>query len=136
MTTAGAIDRPLVTGIFRTVRGTSHAMRNHVSMFTAPGQRSGPLCFLELEAPTSTIFLPDRSSRASWNKAKLIGQKPLLKARKVWSVRVRLLTSGHKRDLAPFNLAIDSAQRGCDLARSRIIDLWIGDEVRSRAEVV
>jgi hypothetical protein len=48
---------------------------------------------------------------------KLTGQKPALK--EVWSIRARLELRKRVRDLAPFNLAIDSKLRACDLPRSR-----------------
>ena len=50
-----------------------------------------------------------------WNKGKLIGQKPPLKLKEIWAVRVRLQLASRIRDLALFNLAIDSKLRGCDL---------------------
>lgn len=70
-----------------------------------------------------TIYLPDRAQPARWNNGKLIGQKPPLRAREVWSIRIRLQIADHKRDLALFNLAIDSKLRGCDLVRLRVNDL-------------
>jgi hypothetical protein len=48
--------------------------------------------------------------RTPWNKGKLIGAKPPLRAKHVWSIRTRLLVEGRTRDLAMFNLAIDSKQ--------------------------
>jgi hypothetical protein len=50
-----------------------------------------------------------------WNKGKLIGAKPPLRPKYVWSIRTRLQLEGRKRDLALFNLAIDSKLRGCDV---------------------
>ena len=66
----------------------------------------------------------------------MIGQKPPLKAREVWSIRIRLQIADHKRDLALFNLAIDSKLRSCDLVRLRVNDLWIGGEIRHRAKLL
>lgn len=83
-----------------------------------------------------TISLPERSRTEPWNKGKLIGQKPPLKAREVWSIRIRNQIADHKRDLALFNLAIDSKLRSCDLVRLRVNDLWIGDDLRHRAKLV
>ena len=54
--------------------------------------------------------------RLPWNKGKLIGQKPPLKLRKIWGIRIRLQLAGNPGDLALFNLAIDSKLRGCGLA--------------------
>ena len=45
----------------------------------------------------------------------IVGRKPPLKPREDWSTRTRLQVSGAVRDLALFNLAIDSKLRGCDL---------------------
>ncbi len=50
-----------------------------------------------------------------WNKGKLIGQKAPLKLKEIWAIRVRLELSQRTRDLALFNLAIDSKLRACDL---------------------
>jgi hypothetical protein len=52
--------------------------------------------------------------RTPWNKGKLIGAKPPLLARHIWSIRTKLQIEGRTRDLAMFNLAIDSQLRGCD----------------------
>jgi hypothetical protein len=53
--------------------------------------------------------------RHPWNKGKIIGAKPPLRAKHVWSIRTMLQIEGRKRDLALFNLAIDSKLRGCDV---------------------
>jgi hypothetical protein len=55
------------------------------------------------------------SHRAPWNKGRLIGQKRPLKPKEVWAIRVRLQLEERRRDLALFNLALDSKLRGCDL---------------------
>jgi integrase len=68
-----------------------------------------------------------------WNKGKITGQKPPLKPREVWAIRVRLQIAGRVRDLALFNLAIDSKLRGCDLVRLRVEDVMQGGQVRLRA---
>jgi hypothetical protein len=57
--------------------------------------------------------------RRPWNKGKLIGAKPPLRPNHVWSIRTKLQIEGHKRDLALFNLAIDSKLRGCDVVAVR-----------------
>ena len=59
-------------------------------------------------------FLP-ASKRTPWNKGKLIGAKPPLLAKHVWSIRTKLQIEKRTRDLAMFNLAIDSKLRGCDV---------------------
>jgi hypothetical protein len=60
---------------------------------------------------------------APWNKGKLVGQKLPLKQREIWSIRVRLQLANQTRDLALFNLAIDSKLSGCDLVSLRVRDL-------------
>ena len=55
------------------------------------------------------------SHREPWNKGKLVGQKAPLKLKDIWAIRVRLQISDRARDLALFNLAIDSKLRACDL---------------------
>jgi len=71
-----------------------------------------------------------------WNKGKLIGQKRPLKIKDVWGIRVRLQLAGRTRDLALFNLAIDSKLRGCDLVGLRVIDVTHAGVVASRAIVL
>jgi len=71
-----------------------------------------------------------------WNKGKLIGQKPPLKLQQVWAIRTRLLMSGKTRDLALFNVAIDSKLRGCDVVLLRLCDVAHGTHMLSRASVV
>ena len=85
----------------------------------------------------SIIQLPAITpKRPPWNKGRLIGQKRPLLAKQVWAIRARLELSGNLRDLALFNLAIDSKLRGCDLVRLNVTDLVIGDRVRERVTVV
>jgi integrase len=71
-----------------------------------------------------------------WNKGKLIGQKAPLKLKEIWSIRVRLELSNRTRDLALFNLAIDSKLRACDLVKLKVRDISHGDRVASRAIVM
>jgi integrase len=80
------------------------------------------------------LSLPRR--REPWNKGRLIGQKRPLKPKDVWTIRVRLQLEGRKRDLAMFNLAVDSKLRGCDLVRLKIDDVSAGGTVRDRATVI
>ena len=61
--------------------------------------------------------------RPPWNKGKLVGAKPPLRPSHVWSLRTKLQSGGKKRDLAPFNLAIDSKLRGCDVVAVRVDDV-------------
>ena len=75
-------------------------------------------------------------AKAPWNKGRLIGQKRPLKPKDVWAIRVRLQLEGRKRDLALFNLAIDSKLRGCDLVSLQVDDVSVGGRVRDRATVI
>ena len=85
----------------------------------------------------SKILLPAITpKRVPWNKGRLIGQKRPLLAKQVWAIRARLELSDNLRDLALFNLAIDSKLRGCDLVRLNVTDLVTGDRVRDRVTVV
>ena len=74
--------------------------------------------------------------KTPWNKGRLIGQKRPLRPKDVWAIRVRLQLEGRKRDLALFNLAIDSKLRGCDLVSLQVEDVCAGGRVRDRATVI
>jgi len=74
--------------------------------------------------------------RVPWNKGKLIGQKAPLKLKELWAIRVRLQLSGHTRNFALFNLAIDSKLRACDLVCLRVRDVLQGTSISSRAIVL
>ena len=71
-----------------------------------------------------------------WNKGKLLGQKPPLKLKESWSIRIRLQLARRARELALFNLAIDSKLRGCDLVGLRVHDVVHGSRVAARAIVM
>ena len=58
-----------------------------------------------------------------WNKGKLTGAKPPFRPKHVWSIRTKLQLEGRIRDLAMFNLAIDSKLRGCDVVALRVEDI-------------
>ena len=79
-----------------------------------------------------TIYTP----KVPWNKNKPIGQKLPLKLQQIWSIRIRLELSKKTRDLALFNLAIDSKLRGCDLVALRVRDICHGNTIQSRAIVI
>jgi len=64
------------------------------------------------------------------------GQKPPLQPKEVWAIRVRLQMANRIRDLALFNLAIDSKLRGCDLVRRKVADVAQMGEARARASVI
>ena len=74
--------------------------------------------------------------REPWNKGKLVGQKAPLKPKDIWAIRIHLQNARRARDLAMFNLAIDSKLRGCDLVNLRVRDVTHGSQVLSRAMVV
>ena len=74
--------------------------------------------------------------REPWNKGKLVGQKAPLKLKEIWAIRIRLQLSANARDLALFNLAIDSKLRACDLVKIRVRDVSHGDRVTPRAIVM
>src|SRR6202521_5879053 len=67
--------------------------------------------------------IPDTPKRKPWNKGKLIGAKPPLRPKHVWSIRTKLQVGGRARDLAMFNLAIDSKLRGCDVVALKVEDV-------------
>jgi len=67
--------------------------------------------------------VPNMPKRIPWNKGKLIGAKPPLRPKHVWSIRTKLQVEGHVRDWAMFNLAIDSKLRGCDVVAIKVEDV-------------
>jgi len=71
----------------------------------------------------ATISVGAISPRAPWNKGKLVGAKPPLRPKHVWSIRTKLQLEGRLRDLALFNLAIDSKLRGCDVLALKVDDI-------------
>lgn len=77
-----------------------------------------------------------QKSHIPWNKGKLVGQKPPLKLKEIWAIRIRLQIANNLRDLALFKLAIDSKLRSCDLVKIRINDISSGATVSSRAIVM
>ncbi len=71
--------------------------------------------------------------REAWNKGKLVGQKPPLKPKEIWAIRIHLQNARAVRDLAMFNLAIDSKLRGCDLVCLQVRDVTNGHQILPRA---
>ena len=71
-----------------------------------------------------------------WNKGKLVGQKPPLKVQEVWSIRIRLQIASRIRDLAVFNLAIDSKLCSCDLVKLKVHDVAQCSSIIPRAMVL
>jgi integrase len=79
-----------------------------------------------------TLPLPKRTP---WNKGKLIGPKPPLRQKHVWAIRTKLQIEQRTRDLAMFNLAIDSKLRGCDVVALRVEDVAPNGYAAERATV-
>src|SRR3954454_13856951 len=73
--------------------------------------------------------------RVPWDKGKLTGAKPPLRPKHVWSIRTKLQIEGRARDLAMFNLAIDSKLRGCDVVAIRVENVAAGGYTADRATV-
>ena len=80
-------------------------------------------------------FQKERRRREPWNKGKLIGQKLPFSMQEIWTIRMHLQTRGNLRDLALFNLAIDSKLRACDLTALRVSDVAGSGQVQSRATI-
>jgi integrase len=81
-----------------------------------------------------TDATPHASRLEPWNKGKLIGAKPPLRP-KHWSIRTKLQIARRTRDLAMFNLAIDSKLRGCDVVSLRVEDIAPHGHAVDRATV-
>lgn len=79
--------------------------------------------------------LSTKARRTPWNKGKLIGAKPPLRPNQVWSIRTRLLIGKRTRDLALFNVAIDSKLRGCDVVALKVEDVAPNGYAIGRATV-
>jgi hypothetical protein len=71
-----------------------------------------------------------------WNKNKLVGQKRPLTLQQIWAIRIRLELANNPRNLAMFNLGIDSKLRGSDLLSLKVRDVAHGKAVQSRAMVI
>jgi len=85
------------------------------------------------ENEAHVVKLPIR--RPPWNKGKLVGAKPPLRPSHVWSIRTKLQIDDKKRDLALFNLAIDSKLRGCDVVAIRVEDVAPSGYAMDRATI-
>lgn len=77
-----------------------------------------------------------RACRPAWNKGRIVGQKRPLLPKHVLAIRVRLEIANSIRDLAMFNLAIDSKLRGCDLVKLLVADVFAAGQVRERASII
>jgi integrase len=86
--------------------------------------------------PASAIKAQKPTTKEPWNKGNLMGQKPPLKLKEVWEIRIRLQLANNLLELALFNLAIDSKLRGCDLVKLKVRDVTHGDQITKRAMVM
>jgi integrase len=75
-------------------------------------------------------------TREPWNKGKLVGQKTPFRLKEIWAIRIRLQMASRCRELALFNLAIDSKLRACDLVQLRVRDVCHGQIMARRALVL
>ena len=71
-----------------------------------------------------------------WNKGKVVGQKAPFKLKEIWAIRVRLQVFRRMRELALFDLGIDSKLRACDLLKLKVRHVCHGERVAARAIVV
>ncbi|MGE3978993.1 MAG: tyrosine-type recombinase/integrase, partial [Nitrospira sp.] len=71
-----------------------------------------------------------------WNNGKLVGQNAPFKLKEMWAIQTRLPMAGRSRDLALFDLGIDSKLRGCDLVKLRVRDVCLGDQMAPRAIIM
>ncbi|SEM20047.1 hypothetical protein SAMN04488129_13216 [Halomonas daqiaonensis] len=78
----------------------------------------------------------ETSTREPWNKGKLVGQKTPFRIKDIWAIRVRLQLAEKVRDLAIFELAIDSKLRACDLVALCVRDVTHGNHISSRATIM
>jgi integrase len=103
------------------------------SLMTASWEVSQPrrLTMNDSNPPSTSAGL----DRPAWNKGKLTGPKPPLRPGHVWLIRAKLQLERRTRDLALFNLAIDSKLRGCDLVALRVDDVAPNGYAIDRANV-
>lgn len=78
----------------------------------------------------------NKLNTSPWNKGKIIGQRKPLKVLHIWGIRIRLELEDKTRDLALFNLALDSKLRGCDLVKLRVSDVAYGQSISPRAHII
>lgn len=72
----------------------------------------------------------------AWNRGRIVGQKRPLQPKHVWAIRVRLELAENYRDLALFNMAVDSKLRGCDLICLKVADVFVAGRIKERASIV
>ena len=78
----------------------------------------------------------DTPVKVPWKKGKIVGQKAPLKLKDIWAIRIRLQLGRRTRELALFDLGLDSKLRACDLVGLRVRDICHGDRVSTRAIVM
>src|SRR6478672_853319 len=78
---------------------------------------------------------PSATKQGPWNKGKLTGAKPPLRPKHVWAIRTKLQIDQQVRDLALFNLAIDSKLRGCDVVAVKVDDVAPNGYAMDRATI-
>ena len=78
----------------------------------------------------------NKSHHEPWNKDKLVGQKAPFKLKEIWAIRVRLQIEHRVRELAMFDLGLDSKLRACDLVKLKVRDICHGDRVAARAIIM
>jgi hypothetical protein len=76
------------------------------------------------------------SGHEAWNKGKLVGQKAPFKLKDIWAIRVRLQVEHRVRELAIFDLGLDSKLRACDLVKLKVRDICHGDRIAARAIIM
>ncbi len=89
-----------------------------------------------MQREKSAVPLPHGRPVVPWNKGRFIGPKPPLRPKQVWAIRLHLQRERRLRDLAMFDLAVDSKLRGCDLVRLRTGQLVVNATVRQRATTI
>jgi integrase len=85
--------------------------------------------------PEAVNTIESVSKHVPWNKGKIVGAKPPLRPKHVWSIRTKLQVEGRVRDLALFNVAIDSKLRGCDVVALKVDDIAPSGYAADRASV-
>jgi len=86
-----------------------------------------------MTTPNLPAIIPQRRA---WNKGRIIGQKRPLQPKHVWAIRVRLELAERLRDLALFNMAVDSKLRGCDLVSLEVTDVFVAGRIKERTSIV
>jgi hypothetical protein len=105
-------------------------------MLAVIGRAKDVVGMVDRSKTMTTDTLPAlRPIHVPWNKGRIVGHKRPLLPKHVWSIRVRLEIADNRRDLALFNMAVDSKLRGCDLVRLKVNDVYAAGSVKDRASV-